>query len=205
MKILIADDHPIVVSGLAALLSEPAGDEVISARDGARARELFVAEKPDVTVVDVNLPDVSGFELTRQLLDLDADAKILIFTMNDDPILAVRALDCGARAFLSKNDDPLLFREAIAAIEAGQIWLPMHISQEVALIRSGAPKRMARLTERELEILRQLSRGKSMSEIASQIDVSYKTVASACTSMRTKLNARTPAEMVRIAVELKMV
>ncbi len=205
MKILIADDHPIVVSGLAALLSEAAGDDVISASDGASARELFLAKKPDVTIVDVNLPDVSGFELTRQLIDLDDEAKIIIFTMNDDPILAVHALDCGARAFLSKNDDPMLFREAIAAVEAGHVWLPTHIAQEVALIRAVVPKRTARLTERELEILRQLSRGKSMSEIASLIDVSYKTVASACTAMRTKLNARTSAEMVRIAVEQKMV
>jgi DNA-binding NarL/FixJ family response regulator len=205
LKVLIVDDHPIVVSGLVALLSDEEGVEVLSSGTAEQGRRLFADSKPDVTVIDINLPDVSGFDLTRQILALNARARVLIFTMNDDPMLAVQALDCGARGFVSKNDDPSLFRDAIAEVGKGNIWLPADIAQEVALLRAGLPDGGARLSERELDILRLLSRGKSMSEIASLIDVSYKTVASDCATIRAKLNARTPVEMVRIAVETKLI
>ncbi len=205
LRILIADDHPIVVFGLTALLSEATATEVVSARDGAGARQAVAKRRPDLAVVNVNLPDMSGFELTRQLLAVAPRTKILIFAMEDDPMLAVRALSCGASAFLSKNDDPIQLQEAIREVSAGNVWLAPDITQEVALIRIGARKRMTPLTELEIEILRMLSRGKHISEIANLIEMSRKTVGKVCTSMRVKLNARTSAELVRIAVQQKLI
>jgi two-component system invasion response regulator UvrY len=204
VKVLVVDDHPIVISGLVALLSEHADMDVLAGRDAAEGQRLFEVHRPDVSVIDINLPGVSGFDLARTLLGLDPDARMLFFSMNDDPMLAVEALDAGAKGFVSKNDDPALFREAILAVSKGETWLPAPLVQEVALIRS-SPQRQVRLSSREIEVLRQLASGLSMAEIASRLDVSYKTIATASASIRNKLKARTPAEMVRIAMAMKVV
>lgn len=204
MKVLVVDDHPIVISGLVALFAEHQDMDVVSGRDAEEGQRLFEAERPDVSVIDINLPVVSGFDLARKLLARDPDARMLFFSMNDDPMLAVEALDTGAKGFVSKNDDPAYFREAILAVARGETWLSPALVQEVALIRSSA-SRQARLSSREIEVLRLLTAGLSMSEIASRLDVSYKTIATTSAAIRVKLKARTPAEMVRIAMAMKVV
>lgn len=204
MKILIVDDHPIVISGLVALLSERDDMEFVTAHNASDGLQLFESRRPDVCVLDINLPDLSGFELARKLISIEPGSRVIVFTMNDDPMLAVEALDCGAKGFVSKNDDPALFAEAVDAVAQGHTWLPSALAQEVALIRA-SPQHQVRLSSREIEILRLLSRGRSMSEIAGRLDISYKTVASCCSSIRGKLKARTPAEMVRISLAMKLV
>lgn len=178
--------------------------QVMSARTAGEGLKAFEDHRPDVSILDINLPDQSGFDLVRQLIAADPMTRIIVFSMNDDPMLAVEALDCGARGFVSKNDDPALFCEAIDVVAGGRTWLPAALAQEVALIRT-APTEQVRLSSREIEILRMLARGRSMSEIAACLDLSYKTVAAASASIRSKLKARTPAEMVRISLAMKIV
>lgn len=206
MKVLIVDDHPIVVSGCRALL---AGDrvDIVSAATSAEGARLYATERPDVAVVDINLPDGSGFDLTRRILADDAAARVLMFSMNDDPIYAARALECGALGYVSKNDDPEQFLRAIEEVAAGTISLAPDMADKVASLRSegAAATPLDRLAAREVEILRWLAKGRSMSEIAGLVGVSYKTVAAQCASMRVKLGARTQMELVRIAVEHRLV
>lgn len=207
MKVLIVDDHPIVVSGCRALLLAD-GVDMVAAGDAAEGARLYAEAAPDVAVVDINLPDESGFDLTRRIVAADPAARILVFSMNDDPIYAARALECGALGYVSKNDDPEQFRRAIVEVAAGATYLPPGMADKVLALRAAgatvAPLLDA-LTPRELEILRLLAKGRSMSEIAGLVSVSYKTVAGQCASLRAKLGARTQMELVRIAVEHRLV
>jgi two-component system, NarL family, invasion response regulator UvrY len=202
VKVLIVDDHPIVLSGCRALLAETDDMIMLEARDATAAHDLYAANQPDVAVIDINLPDISGFELARRLQVRDPKARIIMFSMNDDPMFAAQAIEGGARGYISKSDDPSAFLVAIRQVAAGGQWLPQDMAQKIAFLRNGE---QASLNSREREVLRLLAKGKSMSEIAALINVSYKTVATTCAALRSKFNARTPMQLIRIAVEQKIV
>ena len=205
MRVLIVDDHPIIVSGCAAMLAGEGDIDVVDARDAETGLAAFVAEKPDVTVVDIGLPGVSGFELTRRILDTDPAARIVVFSMNDDPIFAARAIQMGAKAYVTKNDDPYLLLTAVREVASGGVFLMPKIANRLAFEKSGAAASpLSALTARELEILRLLGRGLGMAEIAEATKVSYKTIANSCSIMKRKLGARTPMELMRIALEHRL-
>lgn len=206
MKVLVVDDHPIVLSGCRALFAEEPDLEMLEARDAESAHNLFNSALPEIVIIDVNLPDVSGFELARRILSNEPDARIIMFSMNDDPLFAAQAIECGAKGYVSKNGDPVELLSAIRNVESGGVALPGDIAVRVALLRFGRQDQPgSRLSARDVEILRLLAKGRSMSEIADLLNISYKTVATACAALRSKLNARTPMELVRIAVEQKIV
>jgi two-component system invasion response regulator UvrY len=201
MRVLIVDDHPIVTSGFRALLAGDAEIVILEASDAESGERTFVAEQPDVCVLDINLPGVSGFELARRILTHAASARIIMFSMNDDPIFAVRAIEAGAKGYVSKSGDPWDLVEAIREVGKGGTYLPSTIARNIAFAGpSFAQSPLAKLTSREIEILRLLSKGKSLSEIAWQVHVSYKTIANTSSIMRQKLGVRTSAELVRLAI-----
>lgn len=199
MRVLIVDDHPIVISGCRALLG--GGIELVEARTAKAGLAAFDEAHPDVTVIDINLPDESGLELARRLLARAPTAAILMLSMNDDPIFVREAIAIGAKGFVSKNDDPRQLAIAIAAGGRGDTFLPEAIAQRLA--RSRMDDQL--LTAREQQVVRLLSEGSSLAEIAAALDISYKTVTQACTEARRKLDARTPAELVRRAIEQKLI
>lgn len=205
MKLLVVEDHPIVISGCKALFSDDHGVTMIEARSASAARAALKSEAPDVSVIDINLPDGSGLELTREFIAQDPTAKIVVFSMSDTPMLAIQAIECGAKSYVSKNGAPFDLRDAVLAVARGESWISEDLVQEMALLRAKARGPTSLLSEREHLVLRMLARGRSMAEIANDISVSYKTVAADCATLRTKLGARTSSEMVRIAVELKLV
>jgi DNA-binding NarL/FixJ family response regulator len=201
MRVLIVDDHPIVTSGFRALLAGDTEIVILEASDAESGERTFVAEQPDVCILDINLPSVSGFELARRILTHAASARIIMFSMNDDPIFAVRAIEAGAKGYVSKSGDPWDLVEAIREVGKGGTYLPPALARSIAFAGpSFAQSPLAKLTSREIEILRLLSKGKSLSEIAWQVHVSYKTIANASSIMRQKLGVRTSAELVRLAI-----
>ncbi len=179
--------------------------ELHAARSLDEGRRLYDEKQPDVTVVDINLPDGSGLDFSQELMERYRTARVIVFTMSDAPVLAMQAIENGAMGYVSKNGDPEGLRDAVYAVARGERWLPASLMQEVALLRVDRGRRSLMLTDRQIQILKSLVRGKSMAEIADEIDVCYKTVATDCTAIRNKLNARTASEMVRIASELKLV
>jgi DNA-binding NarL/FixJ family response regulator len=202
MRVLIVDDHPIVVSGCRALLGAEPAIEVVDAADGEAGYLAYFAEKPDVAVIDINLPGVSGLEVCRRILQRDPQARLIIFSMNDDPIFAVRAIEAGAKGYIAKNDDPLLFADAVRRVAAGDVYLRPEMAREVAFIRVGSGSNpLSQLNARDLEILRLLAAGDSMAQIAHVLNVSYKTVANNCTALKHKLGARSAMDLMRIAVD----
>src|SRR5258708_7642973 len=205
MRILIVDDHPIVASGCRALLAGDPDTVILEASDAESGERVFVAEQPDVCVPDINLPSVSGFELARRILARAPSARIIMFSMNDDPIFAARAIEAGAKGYVSKSGDPRDLVEAIREVSEGGVYLPPSIARNIAFAGpSLARSPLAKLTSREIEILRLLGTGKSLSEIAWLIHVSYKTIANTSSVMRHKLGVRTAAELVRLAIENRL-
>jgi two-component system invasion response regulator UvrY len=201
MRVLIVDDHPIVTSGFRALLAGDTEIVILEASDAESGERTFLAEQPEVCVLDINLPSVSGFELARRILAHAASARIIMFSMNDDPIFAVRAIEAGAKGYVSKSGDPWDLVEAIREVGKGGTYLPSTIARNIAFAGpSFAQSPLAKLTSREIEILHLLSKGKSLSEIAWQVHVSYKTIANTSSIMRQKLGVRTSAELVRLAI-----
>jgi DNA-binding NarL/FixJ family response regulator len=206
MRVLIVDDHPIVASGCRALLGGDAGITILEAADAESGERVFVAEKPDVCVLDINLPTVSGFELARRILAHVATARIIMFSMNDDPVFAARAIEVGAKGYVSKSGDPNDLVEAIREVGNGGVYLPAAIARSVAFAGpTFAQSPLSKLTTREIEILRLLSNGKNLSEIAWLVHSSYKTIANASSIIRQKLGLRSLSELVRFAIESRLV
>ena len=206
MRVLIVDDHPIVASGCRALF---AGDDdivILEAADAESGERAFTAEHPDICVLDINLPTVSGFELARRILACDASARIIMFSMNDDPVFAARAIEIGAKGYVSKSGDPCDLVEAIREVGNGGVFLPAAIARSVAFAGPAvAQSPLSKLTSREIEILRLLSVGKSLSEIAWLVRSSYKTIANTSSIIRQKLGLRSSTELVRFAIESRLV
>jgi two-component system, NarL family, invasion response regulator UvrY len=202
MRILIVDDHPIVASGCRAVLADEGEIEILEAADAEGGECVFIVERPDLCVIDINLPTVSGFVLARRILDREPGARIIMFSMNDDPIFAARAIEIGAKGYVSKSGDPHDLVEAIRQVGKGGTYLPTAIARSIAFAGPGfAQSPLSKLTPREMEILRLLGAGKSLSEIAWLVHASYKTVANTSSIMRQKLGVRTSAELVRLAIE----
>ncbi len=143
MKILVIDDHTLAISGLAVLLSDRAEMDAVSVRTTREGLIAFEQHRPDVSLLAIDLRERSGFDLVRQLKAIDPTARIIVLSMQDDPMLAVEALDCGAKGFVSQTGDPALIGEAIEAVADGRIWLSEGLAQEMALIRT-APADQAR-------------------------------------------------------------
>jgi len=202
MRVLIVDDHPIVISGCKALLAGDTACEVRDAADAEAGQALYFAWKPDVAVIDLNLPGLSGLEVCRRIRARDETAKIIIFTMNDDPVFAARAIEAGAKGYIAKNDDPSLFVNAVRQVAGGGVYLHPDMARQIAFLRTSAgASKVAALSARELEILRMLAAGKSMGDIADALHVSYKTVANNCTALKQKLGARSSMDLMRVAIE----
>ena len=195
MRILIVDDHPIVASGCRAVLADEGEIEILEAADAEDGECVFIVERPDLCVIDINLPTVSGFELARRILDRAPEARIIMFSMNDDPAF-------GAKGYVSKTGDPDDLVEAIRTVGSGGTYLPSAIARSIAFAGPAlAQSPLAKLNAREMEILRLLSAGKSLSEIAWLVQSSYKTVANTSSIMRQKLGVKTSVELVRLAID----
>jgi two-component system invasion response regulator UvrY len=206
MRVLIVDDHPIVASGCRALFADDTDIVILEAADAEGGEQLFAAEHPDVCVLDINLPTVSGFELARRILARASSARIIMFSMNDDPIFAARAIEIGAKGYVSKAGDPCDLVAAIREVGNGGVYLPAAMARSVAFAGPAfAQNPLSKLTSREIEILRLLSSGKSLSEIAWLVHSSYKTIANTSSIIRQKLGLRSASELVRFAIETRLV
>jgi len=179
---------------------------VLEASDAESGERAFADDQPDVCVLDVNLPTVSGFELARRILARDASARIVMFSMNDDPVFAARAIEIGAKGYVSKSGDPCDLVDAIKQVANGGVYLPVALAQSVAFAGPAfAQNPLSKLTSREIEILRLISSGKSLSEIAWLVHSSYKTIANTSSIIRHKLGLRSSSELVRFAIETRLI
>jgi DNA-binding NarL/FixJ family response regulator len=202
-RILIVDDHPVVLSGCRSLFAGDSSVKIDDASDAKSGHRAYVHRRPDVTIIDINLPDVSGFELMRRIRKDDPDARIIMFSMNHDPAFVVRAVEMGAQGYVSKGDDPRLLVKAVRKVAAGDHFITPELAEAVTF--SGAAIKanpVSQMTPRELEILRLLGRGDKIVEVADALEISYKTVANTTSLLKQKLGAKSHSDLIRIAVEM---
>jgi two-component system, NarL family, invasion response regulator UvrY len=184
MKILVVDDHPIVRTGLRRLLALEKLTDIREATSGNEALSVFKEHRPDLIILDLNLPGVGGLEILRRLKAEESAARVLVLVVHDDPIYAVRALPAGAAGYVSKQAPPDQIVEAIKRVSGGENYVEHNLAQELA--RPPAHP-LTDLSRRDLEILRLLGDGRSLPKIAETIGISYKTVANNCSHIKAKL------------------
>ena len=202
MKVLVVDDHAVVREGLRRLLVALPNVEIFDAASGREALMFVQRQQPDLIVLDLHLPGIGGIELLRRLVSMSPNARILVFSMHAEMMYAARALQAGARGYVSKNASPEELRVAFNRVIEGGRYVEREIAQELAVHGPVDADPWNRLTERDLEILRLLSEGRSLAQIAAAIGVSYKTVANICTQIKAKLGVTRTADLVRLSIEM---
>ena len=198
MKILIVDDHAIVRDGLSRLLATDGEHEIRLAATGREALILARSFRPDLVILDLNLPGLGGLELLRRLVAIEA-GRILVLSMHAEPHYARRSLEAGAHGYVSKNAAPDELLTAVRRVAAGGRYVEAEIAQELAL--GAGTETLKALSPRELEIMRLLAAGSSLAEIADALGASYKTIANTCTLIKSKLGVARTADLVRLAIE----
>ena len=197
---LVVDDHPITHLGCGRLLADLGYGRVLKAMSGAEALAVLEAETPAVVVLDIALPDTPGLSLIAPIRDRAPKAAILVFSMNDQPGFAAKALAEGAQGFLSKNAAPDEFSAAIRALEAGEFYLSPGHALALAVRQVGAAGDPTALTTREEQVLSLIGQGRTLQEIADQIGVSYKTVANTSSTLKRKLGVSGMTGLIRQAL-----
>jgi DNA-binding NarL/FixJ family response regulator len=207
IRILLADDHNIMRRGLRLLLERQPGFEVVGeAADGRQAVERAEATKPDVAVLDIAMPNMSGIEAAQRIRVLLPQAAIIILSMHSDEGYVLRALKVGAKGYLLKDSAENDLIEAIRAVSAGKAFFSPEISKILVedyvreMRKRGAEDSYELLTSREREILQLLAEGKSNKDIATSLNLSLYTVETHRRNLQDKLNLHSVAELILYAV-----
>jgi two-component system response regulator NreC len=203
-RIVIADDHPVVRSGLRTLLESEEGLEVVAeAGDVDAARRYVLGHHPTVLVLDLNMPGGSSLEAIPRLREQFPQTEIVVLTMQDDPAFAREAMRAGALGYVLKEaaDEELV--TAVREAAQGRTYLHPRLGARLAAepIDEGSP---SELSEREVEVLRLIALGHTNSEIAGQLFLSVRTVESHRAHIQQKLGLSTRAELVRYALDHKL-
>jgi len=205
-RILLVDDHAVVREGYRRLLAEVPGISVVGdAGSAAQAYERARSLRPDVVVMDIALPGISGIEATRRMLRDQPNLRILMFSMYDDAIYASRALEAGALGYLSKASAPEVLVQAIHAVSRGERYVSPDVAMNLARSATQPGKSgIEALTPREFEVLRLLVQGETVRSISEKLVLSEKTVANHQSAIREKLGARNSAQLARLASQLNL-
>jgi len=176
------------------------GAEVREAADGEAAWALIGVWRPELVILDLNLPGPGGLALLPDLNQ--AGLRVLVLSMHEEPLYATRAMEAGALGYLSKNANPEELLAAVKMVGEGRRHIEPRIAQQMALQRIDAGDRLHQLTQRDMEIMRLMAGGASLSEIAAVFGISYKTVANTVSLIRTKLGVSRTADLIRLAIDM---
>lgn len=199
IRVLIVDDHPMVAEGIQSILESYDDVEVIETLcDGQQAVDQAPALRPDVILMDLNMPKVGGLSATEILLERAPDTRILILSMHDSPEYISSALTHGAMGYILKDVPTEEIKQAIDAVMQGQRYLCT--GAKGSLEPKGDSSREA-LTGREQTILLQLAQGKSNKEVAIALDISVRTVETHRKNIKRKLGISSTAGLTRYALE----
>jgi DNA-binding NarL/FixJ family response regulator len=203
VKVLMIEDHPIVRDGCRLIFNRRSDFDLVEAstvEGGIAANREF---QPDVIVLDLGLRDGSGFDMIPILLADNQATRIVIFSMNETARFVTRALDMGARGYVTKNDDPDTILMAIDKVRSGAVYLGQSVAQALALANlEPAADPLRNLSGREKQVVNLLGDGKSLAEIAAGLDIGYKTVANIVATIKQKLGFATSVALIKFAVEV---
>jgi two-component system response regulator NreC len=206
LRVLLADDHGIVRRGLRSLLEETGHSVVAEAADGLEAVRLCEEHRPEVIIIDIGMPKLSGIDVAARAQKLDRPPAVIILSMHADESYIIRALAAGARAYLLKDatDEDLL--PAIRAVTSGKPFFSPAVTAVLVedymrtLQKRGLTDSYHLLTDREKEVLHLLAEGRSNKEVATLLDLGLSTVETHRANLMQKLNLHNTAEIVLYAV-----
>jgi DNA-binding NarL/FixJ family response regulator len=206
-RILIADDHDVVRSGLRAILEAEHGLEVVGeASTGREAIDQALLLKPDVVIMDYSLPLMNGIEVTRNIMARVPGAEVLIFTMHDTDELIRDALEAGARGFLLKSDAKRFLIAAVESLAAHKPFFTSKVSDTLlASFLSSSRDTYSVLSDREKSVVQLIAEGLTNKKIADVLSISIKTVETHRASAMRKLKIDSTATLIRYAIKNKMV
>jgi len=196
IRILIADDHPVVRDGLARLIGDEADMQLVgSASNGNEAVRLFVELRPDVALLDLKMPMLDGVSATADIHGKFPGARIIALTSYSGDIQATRALEAGAAGFLLKDSLRSDLIASIRAVAAGRTWIPAAVAEQMSQYVDAD-----RLTSRELDVLKKIADGLSNKRVAAELGLSEETVKSYVKNLLGKLQANDRTHAVTIAL-----
>jgi DNA-binding NarL/FixJ family response regulator len=205
LKILIADDHAVVRGGLRQFLADAADCLIGEAGTGHEAMALVAAEPWDLLLLDIGLPDVNGLEVLKRIKRDKPELPVLMFSMYAEDDYAMAALDAGAAGFLPKDSAPAEILQAIRRASRGERYLSSQLAEKLLAGAVSAKKQPHDLlSERELAVMRLLSRGMSLTGIGESLHLSPKTVSTYRTRLLDKLKLGNNAELTRYVIEHKL-
>ena len=208
IRVIVVDDHAVVREGIRTVLEQAEGVTVVGeAATGEEALEAVSALRPDVVVLDITMPGLSGLEVAERVRDREPATRVLILSMHDHPEYVLGALRAGAAGYLLKNAGPAEVRQAVRAVAEGRQHLPASVASRLGVaLRQEAERernraRSAELTPREREILVRVASGATSRVIADELGISHRTVETHRDSIMRKLDIRSVAGLTRFALE----
>lgn len=209
ISILLIDDHPVVRTGYRRLLESKQDMHVIAeAESGETGYLLYQEHRPDVTILDLNMPGICGFETIRRIIGYNASARILVFSMFNNITMAQRALKAGAMGFISKQSAIDEMIRAVHQISSGKIYIESELMTTLALYATHDDLRknpLDTLTKREFQIFKLIAEGNSNVQIAEKISISPKTVSVHCINLMRKLQLQNTLQLISLAIDHNIV
>lgn len=209
IRVVVADDHAVVREGIRRVLDDDPDVTVTGeASTGAEALAIIEDCRPDVVLLDLGLPDITGLEVVRRLRQTGAPPRILVLSMHEDDEYVLRAVRAGVDGYLLKDEaEPAMLRAAVRSVHAGDSYFSSTAAAALAGALQPPPETgpeagpLDRLTERELEVLRLVATGRSNKEMAAQLGISRRTVETHRENLMRKLDIHSIAGLTRLALE----
>jgi DNA-binding NarL/FixJ family response regulator len=208
MRVLLADDHTLVRAGIRSLLEAMPGVEVVAeSGDGREALDLIAKHRPDVALLDIGMPGLSGLEVAKRASDESPRTKIVILSMHADPTYVTQALRAGVAGYLLKGAAVSELPLAFQAVMRGETYLTPKVSRSVVegFLRDTEPVPVEGLTARQREILQMIAEGHSTKEIARVLNVSIKTIETHRSRLMDRLDIHDVPGLVRFAIRAGLV
>ncbi len=205
LRILLADDHPVVIEGLRRLLDRPDFEIVAAVADGRALLQSAAELRPDVIITDISMPFLNGIEAARQIRKQNPNSKVIFLSMHREAVWATEALAAGGSGYVVKNSAGEELLTAIQCAVNGRVYVAKSIARAVKRsleVRPGIDRKSTeKLTQRQREVLQLLAEGRQVKEIAAALKVSPKTVEFHKYRIMDTLGLRTVAELARYAAE----
>ena len=209
-SIILVDDHQLVLDGLVSIVRELSDFEILgSAINGKEGVDLIQTMNPDIVLMDIDMPIMNGLEATRRVKHQLPDIKVIILTMHNEASLIKKVMDIGADGYLLKNSDRDEFHAALNAVIAGKSYFSLDITR--ALLNQDTKRslsfedsdavQLSKLTEREIDILKNIAEGLSNKEIGEKLFISHRTVDTHRTNLMKKLEVHNIAGLIKFAIK----
>lgn len=204
ITVLLVDDHAVVRQGYRHLLENADISVVGECSSGEQSYRIYFEIKPDVVIMDLSMTGIGGLEALRRIVARDSKANVVIFSMHDSPVYSSRALQAGAKGYVSKASAPEVLIEAIITVAKGKRYLSPDIAQQIAVNQAHDTVMTNDLSAREFEVFQLLAKGLTLEDIANTLHLDYKTIANTQTRLRQKLNVENGSQLVLAAIRLNV-